>query len=349
MSFQPNASCSATHTRSERRTACSKSRTDVPSHAAARARPHHVPHDTRDRRPRSRRFGLRTSIWNRTARLAWSGGRRGPTGTTSTGPSKDSARTHPADVDGYRRYLAAASGDRAVLAAAAEPPTLRRPDPPRPAAPVPGLPTVFRWSRRSAASVMRTYFRPEALLGAGLVGGPMVWGVSPELPGTGLGALGYAMRHVARSGARSVAAARFPRRSRRASSTTAATVRTGATVDGDPLHADRVAGVAPTAPRSPRRSSCRPPTPAHVRRVARARAGRRRGDWSSGGGAPAEDGYESKIDAVRHRGAGAPGQRPPLSSTLTVTPTIAEMDRAAANCCRRTVIDVPACSSTCRR
>ena len=28
----------------------------------------------------------------------------------------------------------------------------------------------------------------------------MVWGISPEQPGTGLGALTYAMRHVARVG-----------------------------------------------------------------------------------------------------------------------------------------------------
>ena len=32
------------------------------------------------------------------------------------------------------------------------------------------------------------------------VGGPMVWGISPEMPGTGLGALAHAMRHVARVG-----------------------------------------------------------------------------------------------------------------------------------------------------
>ena len=43
---------------------------------------------------------------------------------------------------------------------------------------------------------MRSFFSHDALLGAGLVGGPMVWGVSPEQPGTGLGALSYAMRHV---------------------------------------------------------------------------------------------------------------------------------------------------------
>ena len=36
----------------------------------------------------------------------------------------------------------------------------------------------------------------------------MVWGISPETPGTGLGALPYAMRHVGASVGRSAAAGR---------------------------------------------------------------------------------------------------------------------------------------------
>ena len=59
-----------------------------------------------------------------------------------------------------------------------------------------GLSTLLRWSRRSAADVMRSFFDTEALRGPALAAGPMVWGISPELPGTGLGALTYAMRHV---------------------------------------------------------------------------------------------------------------------------------------------------------
>ena len=63
-----------------------------------------------------------------------------------------------------------------------------------------GAPTLLRWSRRSAADVLRSYFTHDALSGTAAVVGPMVWGVSPELPGTGLGALSHAMRHVARVG-----------------------------------------------------------------------------------------------------------------------------------------------------
>ena len=47
---------------------------------------------------------------------------------------------------------------------------------------------------------MRSFFAAEALRGPAMVTGPMVWGVSPELAGTGLGALTYAIRHVGRVG-----------------------------------------------------------------------------------------------------------------------------------------------------
>ena len=52
----------------------------------------------------------------------------------------------------------------------------------------------------SAADVMRMFFTSDALPAPGMVAGPMVWGISPETPGTGLGALSYAMRHVSTVG-----------------------------------------------------------------------------------------------------------------------------------------------------
>jgi phytoene dehydrogenase-like protein len=105
------------------------------------------------------------------------------------------------EVDGYRRYLRAAlPAARMVLAAAAEPPSiagLARTVAQRRAR---GASTLLRWSRRSAASLMRDFFTADALRGPAMVTGPMVWGISPEFPGTGLGALTYALRHVARVG-----------------------------------------------------------------------------------------------------------------------------------------------------
>ena len=50
-----------------------------------------------------------------------------------------------------------------------------------------GASTLLRWSRRSAADVMREFFRSDALAGPAMATGPMVWGISPETPGIGAG------------------------------------------------------------------------------------------------------------------------------------------------------------------
>jgi len=39
-----------------------------------------------------------------------------------------------------------------------------------------------------------------AVIGPAMVTGPVVWGLSPETPGTGMGALTYALRHAAQVG-----------------------------------------------------------------------------------------------------------------------------------------------------
>ena len=107
----------------------------------------------------------------------------------------------PGDVDGYRRYAKAAMpAVRMIFEAAAEPPSVvgltklalrRRLD---------GTSALLRWSRRSAADVLREYFDSEIIRGPGAMTGPMVWGISPEFDGCGLGALTHAMRHVAKVG-----------------------------------------------------------------------------------------------------------------------------------------------------
>ena len=105
---------------------------------------------------------------------------------------------YPAEAEGYRRYAkAAVPALQLILAAATQPPrpgVLTKLAANRPAA----VATLLRWSRRSAAEVLRSYFTDEAIIGPALATGPVVWGVSPEMPGTGLGALTLAMRHAAR-------------------------------------------------------------------------------------------------------------------------------------------------------
>lgn len=108
------------------------------------------------------------------------------------------ARTYPSQVDGYRRYCREALPvTRLVLEAAAS--GSRRLDLLGTVARARGSGSarLLKWSHMSAASVMREFFTDDNLIAPALATGPIVWGVSPELPGTGLGALTYAMRHVA--------------------------------------------------------------------------------------------------------------------------------------------------------
>lgn len=108
---------------------------------------------------------------------------------------------HPGEVEGYRRYLKAAlPAARLLLDAASEPPTLggltRKAMDKR----MRGVATLFHWSRRSAADVIRSFFTTDAMRAPAMAVGPMVWGISPEFAGSGLGALTYALRHVATVG-----------------------------------------------------------------------------------------------------------------------------------------------------
>ncbi len=151
----------------------------------------------------------------------------------------------PDQADGYRRYAKAAiPAIRMVLDAACEPPSVRGLTRVALRRRLAGAPTLLRWSRRSTADVLRSYFDHDAVLGPAALNGPMVWGISPETPGTGLGALAPAMRHVGHVGRpdrwqRRGAAHAPRRRSRRP----AATLRTKSPVDSILCEGERVRGV----------------------------------------------------------------------------------------------------------
>ncbi len=140
------------------------------------------------------------------------------------------AATHPGEVDGYRRYLRAARpAVELILAAATEPPSVGRLTRLALRRRLAGVPTVLRWSRRSAADVMRAVLHPRRPASApALVTGPMVWGVSPETAGhrARRADVRDAPRRPRRpAGRRQRGADRGP--APRRSSTTAATLRTG--------------------------------------------------------------------------------------------------------------------------
>ncbi len=108
--------------------------------------------------------------------------------------------THPSEVENYRRYVKAAMPIvQTVLDVANATPTpgsigvkvARRPN---------GAINILKWSQKSVGDVMRSFFATEALRGPAITTGPVVWGLSPEFDGTGLGAMTYALRHAVLSG-----------------------------------------------------------------------------------------------------------------------------------------------------
>jgi phytoene dehydrogenase-like protein len=265
--------------------------------------------------------------------VAWSGGPYWQHHHDIGRTTDELAATYPDEVAGYRRYLRAARpAVDLILAAATDPPSLggltrvalrRR---------LAGAPTVLRWGRRSAADVLRAYFTHDALRGPALVSGPMVWGVSPEAPRTGLGALSYAMRHVGRVGrpvggsgalteALAAAVGRAGGEVRTGARVTAirtdgTTVRGVTLADGTELDCSLVVSAC-----DPRRTFVEwlaPPPAGAAAMIERWRTA------SSGAG------YESKLDVVVDAEPRLRGSTLSLSSTLTVAPTIDEMDQAAA-------------------
>ena len=107
----------------------------------------------------------------------------------------------PNEQSNYRRYLADALPIASlILEAANEPPSRRGLIARVLARKGKGATRLLAWSRKSAAEVLSSYFSSEAILGPAIVEGPMVWGVSPQLEGTGLGAITLALRHAGQVG-----------------------------------------------------------------------------------------------------------------------------------------------------
>jgi beta-carotene ketolase (CrtO type) len=242
------------------------------------------------------------------------------------------ARTYPGEVAGYRRYVKAAiPAVQMVLDNANDPPSIGTIAKKVAARRGRGAATLLRWSRRSAADVMRSYFTAEALRGPAMLAGPMVWGVSPELPGTGLGALTYALRHVGRVGRPVGGSGMVPESLRRAFEAAGGTLLLDTKVAHLTCEGDAVRGMVCTDGTEVTAgivvSACNPhdtfltwlkdPPPQAGRLVERWRA------------IPHDDGYESKVDAIVDRQPTlAAGQS--LGATTVISPTLDEIHHGHA-------------------
>ncbi len=245
----------------------------------------------------------------------------------------DIGRHFPSQVAGYRRYLdAAMPAVRMIFEAAAEPPTLGGLTRLALRQRFSGVSTLMRWSRRSAADVLRSFFDDDAIMGPAALTGPMVWGITPEMPGSGLGALTHAMRHVSTVGRPIGGSGQVPAALLAAFESSGGTLRTKSPVDTITCSGERVSGVVLvggteiTAPIVV--SACNPhDTFLRWLKHPPASAGSLVRRWRT---VRHDEGYESKIDAVL---SVAPVLRDfdrPLGPTSAIAPALADIDRGAA-------------------
>jgi beta-carotene ketolase (CrtO type) len=277
--------------------------------------------------------------------LPWSGG---PAWTHhhSLADTLESLRaTYPDEVEGYQRYVKTASpAVELILAAASEPPSLTGLTREALRHKMAGVPTLLRWSRRSAADVLRSYFRHDALLGTSAVTGPMVWGISPEFPGSGLGALTHAMRHVAKVGRPVGGSGMVPLSILGSFQNHGGLLRTKSVVDTILCENNRVRGVrlvdgtefiAPVVV-----SACdphstflewltNPPSSADdlIRR------------WRN---IPQHEGYESKIDAILREVPRLRALDVPPGATTVIAPSLGEIHRGHGLMAKGQILDRPA-------
>ncbi len=250
----------------------------------------------------------------------------------------------PGEVDHYRRYArAAAPAIRMIFEAAAEPPTLQGLTRLALRKRLAGTPTLLKWSRRSAADVLRSFFDADAVTGPGAMTGPMVWGISPEFAGSGLGALTHAMRHVGTVGRPVGGSGQVTETLLAAFVAAGGVVRLGSAVASIDCAGAGVRGVvlvdgtefsAPVVV-----SACNPhdtflkwltnPPPAAEALIRR---------WKE---IPHAAGYESKIDAVLTTPPVLKDHDRPLGPTTVIAPPLADIDRGYHLMQRGQILDRP--------
>jgi beta-carotene ketolase (CrtO type) len=251
----------------------------------------------------------------------------------------------PGDADGYRRYARAAMpAVRMVLEAACEPPTIASLTKTAMSRRLAGSSALLRWSRRSASDVLRSYFESEMIRGPAAVGGPMVWGISPEFDGSGLGALALAMRHVVKVGRPIGGSGQVPLALAASFEAAGGEFRMGTRVIEIQCTGDVVSGVrlddgsevaAPVVV-----SACNPHDTflrwlKHPPSIAASLISR----WKA---IPHADGYESKLDVVLDAPPRLRGTDRSLGPTAVIAPDLASIHRGHALLGAGKVLEQPA-------
>jgi phytoene dehydrogenase-like protein len=196
---------------------------------------------------------------------------------------------------------------------------------------------------------MRDFFTADALRGPAMVTGPMVWGISPEFPGTGLGALTYALRHAGTVGRPVGGSGMVPESIRRRFEADGGTLLTSTRVRAITCEGERVRGVligdeleirAPIVV-----SACNPHDtfiawlrnpPASAKPLVER--------WRT---TPHAQGYESKLDGVltelpRLHALAEVDEPDAMRATAIVAPSLDDIDRGYGLMQQGQVLDRPA-------
>lgn len=241
------------------------------------------------------------------------------------------AQSHPDSVEGYRRYVKTMSPVARLITDAAT----RRPTRLSLAGTVirrggSGVATMLKMSRMSAADVMRQFFDNEAVIGPAMVEGPVVWGLSPETPGTGLGAISFALRHLTPVGRPVGGSGVLPQALLASFLEAGGMLRTSTRVVGIVCEGQRVSAVqtqdGATMTAKVVVSACDPRrTFVSWLKNPPSRATSLIDRWKSN---EPDEGYESKIDAVT---TVAPrlNNHDAVASTIVISPSVAELHRGA--------------------
>lgn len=247
------------------------------------------------------------------------------------------SHSHPQSVDGYRRYAKAAIPvAKLILEASSNPPSRGSLIAAVAKRGGRGVATMLKMSRMSAADVMRQFFDDEAIIGPAMVEGPVVWGLSPETPNTGLGAIAFALRHVAHLGRPKGGSGALPDSLKSAFLASGGMLRTNTRVVGIVCEGQHVSAVQTGDGASVTArvvvSACDPhSTFLRWLKNPPARAESMIARWRE---TPSGEGYESKIDAVTsqlpmYSGLTHPGLEQPIGSTVIISPSLAELHRGA--------------------
>lgn len=250
------------------------------------------------------------------------------------------AVSYPKEVDNYRRYLAEAmpvaelvldmARSRTTLPAMAKTALGRK---------AKGVATLLKWSRMSALDVLQSYFDDWHVVLPAISTGPTVWGVPPETPGTGMAALGYATRHLIRTGRPQGGSGALTDAVAKSYAAAGGRTKTGAIVSRLLAAGERVQGVELDSGerlRAPLVVTACDPSQVLLEWIGEAPS-RARKTMRRYRDQPSHEGYESKIDAILDQrseivGMEALSDRFPttdwLEPTAVVSPSLQELAQA---------------------